>query len=124
MAVASDLRYDVAVIGGGAAGLSGALALARATRSVVVVDAGSPRNAAAEGIHGFLTRDGMSPSEFIVAGRREVTGYGAQILERTVTSVQRSSDGFVCVSRTARLCMPASSSSALGWSMSSRRWED
>jgi glycine/D-amino acid oxidase-like deaminating enzyme len=66
MAVASNVRYDVAVIGGGAAGLSGALALARATRSVVVIDSGRPRNAAAEGVHGFLTRDGISPSEFIV----------------------------------------------------------
>ena len=62
---------------------------------MVVIDSGRPRNAAAEGVRGFLTRDGISPSEFIVAGRREVTGYGAQILEGTVTSVQRSVDGFV-----------------------------
>src|SRR6185436_7275953 len=95
MAVASEPRYDVAVIGGGAAGLSGALALARATRSVIVIDSGRPRNAAAEGVHGCLTRDGISPSEFIAAGRREVTGYGAQILVGTVTSVQRSVNGFV-----------------------------
>jgi len=93
-AVASEPRYDAAVIGGGAAGVSGALVLARATRSVVVIDSGRPRNAAAEGVHGFLTRDGISPSEFIAAGRREVTD-GAQILEGTVTSVQRSVNGFV-----------------------------
>ncbi|MGY1842649.1 FAD-dependent oxidoreductase [Modestobacter sp. SYSU DS0875] len=44
-------RYDVVVVGGGAAGLSGALALSRARRSVLVVDAGSPRNAPAEHVH-------------------------------------------------------------------------
>ncbi|GDY50918.1 hypothetical protein SVIO_015410 [Streptomyces violaceusniger] len=51
--------YDVVVIGGGAAGLSGALTLARARRSVVVIDAGAPRNAPASGVHGLLARDGI-----------------------------------------------------------------
>ena len=50
--------YDVVVVGGGAAGLSGALMLARARRSVVVLDAGRPRNAPAEGVHGLLGREG------------------------------------------------------------------
>ena len=47
--------YDVVVVGGGAAGLSGALTLALARRSVLVVDGGEPRNAPASGVHGFLT---------------------------------------------------------------------
>ena len=51
------VTYDVVVIGGGAAGLSGALTLARARRSVLTIDAGEPRNAPASGVHGFLTRD-------------------------------------------------------------------
>ena len=66
----------VVVIGGGAAGLSGALTLARARRSVLVIDGGAPRNAPAEGVHGFLTRDGISPAELVRIGRDEVTGYG------------------------------------------------
>jgi thioredoxin reductase len=49
--------YDVVVIGGGAAGLAGAVALARSRRSVLVVDAGEPRNAPAAHVHNFLTRD-------------------------------------------------------------------
>ena len=48
--------YDVVVVGGGAAGLSAAVALARSLRSVVVVDAGEPRNAPADGAHNLLGR--------------------------------------------------------------------
>ena len=44
----------------------------RARRSVIVIDAGSPRNAPADGVHGFLTRDGISPAELIATGRQEV----------------------------------------------------
>lgn len=47
-------EYDVVVVGGGAAGLSGALVLSRARRKVLVVDAGAPRNAPAAHMHGFL----------------------------------------------------------------------
>jgi thioredoxin reductase len=63
-------EYDIVVAGGGAAGVSGALTLGRVRRSVLVVDAGEPRNAPASGVHGFLTRDGMAPAELLRAGRR------------------------------------------------------
>jgi thioredoxin reductase len=87
--------YDVLVIGGGAAGLSAALVLARARRSVLVVDAGTPRNAPAAHMHGFLSRDGMPPAELLAAGRAEVTGYGATIRSGTVTElVQGGRAGF------------------------------
>ena len=62
-------KYDVIVIGGGAAGLSGALALVRSRRSVLVIDDGTPRNAPAEAVHNYLTRDGTSPSEIYAIGR-------------------------------------------------------
>ena len=48
------MTYDVIVIGGGPAGLSGAVALSRALRSVLVIDAGEPRNAPADGIHNYF----------------------------------------------------------------------
>ena len=73
-------EYDVVVIGGGAAGLSAALVLARAQRRVAVVDAGEPRNGPAQHMQGFLTRDGLPPAELLRLGREEVTGYGADVV--------------------------------------------
>ena len=80
---------DVIVVGGGLAGLAGALTLVRARRSVLVVDAGHPRNAPAAHAHGYLTRDGASPLELLAAGRAEVAGYGGQIITGTVTALAR-----------------------------------
>jgi thioredoxin reductase len=86
-------QYDVVVIGGGAAGLAGALMLARQRRSVVVIDARQPRNAPASGVHGYLTRDGMAPAELVRTGRLEVQGYGGRILDGRVEQVHRDGDG-------------------------------
>jgi thioredoxin reductase len=63
---------DVVVVGGGVAGLSAALTLARARRTVVVFDAGHPRNAPASGVHGVLGLDGTDPVELLDRGRAEV----------------------------------------------------
>ncbi|WP_433016046.1 NAD(P)/FAD-dependent oxidoreductase [Kribbella sp. CA-294648] len=80
---------DVVVIGAGAAGLSGALALVRSRRSVLVIDDGRPRNAPAGHLHNFLTRDGAPPSEIYAIGRAEVAGYGGQFATGTVTAIRR-----------------------------------
>ena len=88
----SSIRYDVLVVGGGAAGLSAALVLGRARRRVAVVDAGSPRNAPAAHMQGFLSRDGMPPADLLAAGRAEVVGYGVELIDDTVVGV---SAGFV-----------------------------
>ena len=85
--------YDVAVIGGGAAGLSAALVLTRARRQVVVIDAGQPRNAPAAHMHGFLSRDGIPPAELIKVGRHEVASYGGELLDGSVAGITRRSDG-------------------------------
>ena len=86
-------EYDVVVVGGGAAGLSGALMLGRSRRSVVVVDAGAPRNAPAEAVHGLLARDGTAPAELLARGRAEVRGYGGHVVTGEVTSVDRDGSG-------------------------------
>ncbi len=85
--------YDVAVIGGGPAGLSAALVLTRARRSVLVIDAGRPRNAPAAHVQGFLSRDGQPPSELLAIGAGEVAAYGGQLARGTVTSVTRAAGG-------------------------------
>lgn len=87
--------YDVIVIGGGVAGLSGALPLVRSRRSVLVIDQGDPRNAPADGVHNYLTRDGIPPLELTALGRQEVTGYGGEVLTGTVTSARAFAEGFV-----------------------------
>jgi thioredoxin reductase len=87
-------QYDVAVVGGGAAGLSAALVLTRARRRVVVIDAGQPRNAPAAHLQGFLSRDGMSPAELLALGRDEVAGYGGELVRGTVTAVRAADRGF------------------------------
>jgi thioredoxin reductase len=79
--------YDVAVVGGGAAGLSAALVLGRARRRVAVVDAGSPRNGPAAHMHGFLSRDGMPPADLLAAARAEVRSYGVELVDDRVVEI-------------------------------------
>ncbi|GAA3093320.1 NAD(P)/FAD-dependent oxidoreductase [Streptosporangium carneum] len=90
---ADERHYDVVVVGGGAAGLNGALTLGRARRSVLVIDSGRPRNAPAEGVHTYLGREGTPPAELLAAGRAEVRGYGGAFLEGTVVAAERRDDG-------------------------------
>src|SRR3954469_2923201 len=90
-----DEGYDVVVVGGGAAGLNGALMLARSRRSVLVVDAGAPRNAPASGVHGLLGREGTPPGELLATGRAEVRGYGGRVETGEATGAQKVSGGFV-----------------------------
>ncbi|MEU6603690.1 NAD(P)/FAD-dependent oxidoreductase [Streptomyces shenzhenensis] len=100
--VSSDDRYDVAVVGAGPAGLSAALMLGRARRSVLVIDSGRPRNAPAAHMHGFLSRDGVPPGDLLAAGRREVAGYGGEVQAGRVLSAARDGDGFVIELDTGR----------------------
>jgi len=82
--------HDVVIVGGGAAGLSAALVLGRARRRVAVVDAGTPRNAPAAHMQGYLSRDGMPPAELLAVGRGEIAGYGVDVVTDTVTAVERN----------------------------------
>ncbi|NKQ58287.1 NAD(P)/FAD-dependent oxidoreductase [Amycolatopsis sp. K13G38] len=85
---------DVVVIGGGAAGLSGALILGRSRRSVLVIDSRRPRNAPAEHMHGYLSRDGMPPGDLLEVGREEVRSYGGEVITGEVTGARKDGDGF------------------------------
>ena len=85
--------YEVVVVGGGTAGLSSALVLGRARRSVLVIDAGEPRNAPAAHMQGYLSRDGMPPAEFLAEGRREIERYGVELVRDRAVDVVRDGAG-------------------------------
>lgn len=71
----SNGEWDVLIVGGGPAGLSAALVLARACRRVLVCDQGLPRNRHSRQLHGFITRDGTAPAELLEQARRDLAGY-------------------------------------------------
>jgi thioredoxin reductase len=87
-----ERHCDVAVVGGSAAGLAAALQLGRQRRSVIVIDAGEPRNAPATHMHGYLGREGVPPSDLTLIGREEVRSYGGEVLDGRVTDVVRRGD--------------------------------
>lgn len=94
MASTGETSSDVVIVGGGAAGLSAALTLVRARRKVTVVDAGEPRNKPADGVHGLLALDGVSPLELLARGRADVESYGGQIVAAQVSNVSATPEGF------------------------------
>ncbi|MFD3812456.1 FAD-dependent oxidoreductase [Rhodococcus sp. NPDC058639] len=87
-------NFDVVIIGGGAAGLSGAMALGRSRRRVLVIDAGEPRNAPAEHAHNYLGREGVAPFGLLADGRGEVEAYGVEVTGDRVEAVTRTEHGF------------------------------
>jgi thioredoxin reductase len=95
-------RCDVLIVGGGAAGLSAATTLCRALRSVLVIDSGTPRNAPAAGVHGYLSRDGMNPRDLLSVGRSEVLSYGGTVINGDAVSARRTPEGFEVILGNAR----------------------
>ena len=109
--------------------MSAALGLARACRRVVVVDAGRPRNASSEHLHGYLTRDGMNPSELLDIGQAEVCEVGGEIHHGCVTALTRGGpesfmaildDGSTVESRAASASLKDESTKFLGPATNSR----
>ncbi len=92
------MAYDCIVVGGGPAGLSGAMMLGRCRRTVLVCDIGEPRNAAAAGLHNYLTRDGIRPLEFLRLAHEEVRRYlTVEFRRANVVDVERTPSGFTVV---------------------------
>lgn len=80
--------YDVIIVGGGPAGLSAALILARCRRRVVVIDSGQPRNAVVRTFHGYLGRDGTCPADLLRDGRDELAKYEVEVLRDLVVHAE------------------------------------
>lgn len=89
-----DAPYDAILIGGGPAGLTCAILLARYRRRVLVLDRGRPRNYATEGIHGFLGHHGIPPQDLLARGREEAEASGAELCDERATKVERVGDIF------------------------------
>jgi thioredoxin reductase len=89
-----ELDHEVIVIGGGAAGLSAGIALARSRRSVLVIDAGEPRNAPADGVHNYLSRDGIRPRDLVATGQSELRRYGGEVLDGEALRADTVEGGF------------------------------
>ncbi|MBB2481785.1 NAD(P)/FAD-dependent oxidoreductase [Bacillus sp. APMAM] len=83
---------DCAIIGGGPAGLNAALVLGRARRNVILFDNSRPRNAVTQESHGFITRDGVAPSEFRNLAHQDISKYpSVKIKESKIQEVKRES---------------------------------
>lgn len=91
----SEPPLDVIIVGAGPAGLSAALVLGRCRRRVLVFDSGHPRNAASHGLHGYLTRDGIDPGEFLQIARDQLRQYETvQLRHVEVIDAQRLENSF------------------------------
>jgi len=90
-----DMDFDVIIIGGSYAGLSAALTLARATRTVLIVDSGEPCNRQTPHSHNFLTHDGDKPAEIAAQAKAEVLKYPTvKFLAGKVLSASEITGGF------------------------------
>ncbi|MFE4570979.1 NAD(P)/FAD-dependent oxidoreductase [Paenibacillus chitinolyticus] len=89
-------KVDVAIIGGGPAGLSAGLMLGRARKRTIVIDEGRPRNGVTREAHGFLTRDGISPREFRRIAQEQLRVYpSVSQAEDTVVSISGEDGSFL-----------------------------
>jgi len=89
------MRHDAIIIGGSFAGLSAAMYVARARRSVCIIDTGSPRNRFAAHSHGFFTQDGSEPGAMLATARSQVAAYPtATFIEGKAIGAATEPDGF------------------------------
>lgn len=86
-------KQDVIIVGGGPAGLNAAVVLGRCRRSVLLFDTGNQRNLASEGMHNYLTQDGILPTDFIKSSRKEAEKYGVKLVNKGVQRARRQADG-------------------------------
>jgi thioredoxin reductase len=99
----SESTYDCIIIGGGPAGLTCAIFLARYRRRVLIVDSGKPRNYASRAIHGFLGQHNITPGELLARGSAEAEAAGAEICHCVAERVEASGDIFEVTTTTGMM---------------------
>jgi thioredoxin reductase len=87
-----DKIWDVIVVGGGPAGCSAAIVLARSNRTVTIIDEGHQRNIRSHGMHNYLTRDGILPPEYLGHAHKELEHYGVPLIRARVINAQKLAD--------------------------------
>src|SRR3982750_4596751 len=85
--------YDCIIIGGGPAGLNAAVVLGRCRRKVLVFDTESYRNRSSHGMHNYLSRDDIRPSEFLDIARTELEKYTVQKLNKRIVGATKNKEG-------------------------------
>ena len=92
--------WDVIIVGAGPAGSSAAVLLARMRRKVLVIDSGNPRNKRSHGMHNFLSRDCMLPSDFLEIGHSEMARYGVtHVMDEVITAEKMGEHGFKLIDK-------------------------
>ena len=86
------MRYDVAIVGGGPAGLSASIFLARYLHTVVLIDSGDPRNWETRGINAYLGLPQVRPAQLRMLGRDEARRYGVHLVDDCVDRARMRDD--------------------------------
>ncbi|WP_435551594.1 NAD(P)/FAD-dependent oxidoreductase [Natrinema sp. CGMCC1.2065] len=93
--IAADRRYDVAVVGGGPAGLTTALYAARLGHETAVFDRGGGRAAMMQDTHNVIgTPESVSGNEFLSTAVDQLRSYGADYRREFVTGIERAGNSF------------------------------
>ena len=95
--------WDAIVMGGGPAGLTGALVLGHCRRKVPLFDDGKPRNAVSHALHGFLSCDDVAPPHLHAVAREQLVPYATVVVDAArVIDAARTEAGFTVPTRDGR----------------------